>query len=305
MNFKESLKNKKVRFGIGGAIVALIVVGGIVVYESNKITIEYTLNNKEVEYGIDQKAIDWDKVSTTNGNKITTSDFDTKKVGETEVIFTVCLDDTCKDFKQKLEIKDTKNPEIKLKSEKVELTEGDNFDPTSNIESVKDPVNGDIKKSEDSKITKSGYLINSDVNNKQAGEYTVKITAFDVNGNKAESSYKVTVKEKPEEPQPITSIPEQVQPQTNYATTPQPQGSATPSGNSGATTNDKPSTETCVANGQWKGLANDEHAFYSHEEAKAWAEENCDWDNYYYTIGTVQDICGNPGWSVSFFPYDD
>ena len=67
---------------------------------------------------------------------------------------------------------------------------------------MKDPVDGDIKKSEDTKLTKSGYIITSDVNAKKAGSYTVKITAYDVNGNKAESSYKVTVKKKPQEQAP-------------------------------------------------------------------------------------------------------
>ncbi|MCI8431543.1 MAG: DUF5011 domain-containing protein, partial [Lachnospiraceae bacterium] len=45
-------------------------------------------------------------------------------------------------------------------------------------------------------------LITSDVNVKKAGSYTVKVTAYDVNGNKAESSYKVTVKKKPQEQAP-------------------------------------------------------------------------------------------------------
>ena len=67
---------------------------------------------------------------------------------------------------------------------------------------MKDPVDGDIKKSKDTKLTKNGYLITSDVNAKKAGSYTVKVTAYDVNGNKAESSYKVTVKKKPQEQTP-------------------------------------------------------------------------------------------------------
>jgi len=59
-------------------------------------------------------------------------------------------------------------------------------------------VDGNIKKSDDKKPAKNGYLINSDDNNKKAGNYTVKITAYDGNGNKAESSYQATVKEKPQ-----------------------------------------------------------------------------------------------------------
>ena len=145
---KELLKNRKVQLGITGVILVAAVGGGYAIYESNKVSIDYTLNNHVVEYGEDQTKIDWLKQSTTNGNKVTVAKFDTKKIGETDVIFTVCLDDTCKEFSQKLEIKDTKSPVIELKKEKAEITEGDKFDPVSNIASVKDIVDGDIKKSD-------------------------------------------------------------------------------------------------------------------------------------------------------------
>ena len=117
------------------------------------------------------------------------------------------MDDTCQEFTKQVEIKDTKNPEIKFKKEKLEITEGDKFDTESNIESVKDSIDGDIKKSNDNKITKNGYIITSDVKTDKAGKYTVKIIAYDVNGNKAERSYKVTVKEKPQKPDTPINTP--------------------------------------------------------------------------------------------------
>ena len=226
---KELLKNRKVQLGITGVALVAAVGGGYAIYESNKVSIDYTLNNHVVEYGEDQTKIDWLKQSTTNGNKVTAAKFDTKKIGETDVIFTVCLDDTCKEFSQKLEIKDTKSPVIELKKEKVEITEGDKFDPVSNIASVKDVIDGDIKKSDDKKLTKNGYLIDSSVDTKKAGSYKVKIVAYDVNGNKTEKEYAVTVKEKPEETKPNQT--QQQTPQTNYTppTTSQNQGSTKPS----------------------------------------------------------------------------
>lgn len=163
----------------------------------NKVKIDFKLNDNVIEYGTDETGIDWKKMTVTNGNKITVKELDTKKVGLIDIVFTVCLDDTCQEFIEQVEIKDTKNPEIKLKKETVEITEGDKFDPASNIESVKDPIDGEIKKSNVNKITKNGYIITSDVKTDKAGKYTVKIIAYDVNGNKAEHSYKVTVKEKP------------------------------------------------------------------------------------------------------------
>ena len=224
----ELLKQKKVQLGIGVIVIAAIG-GGYMVYNSNKVNIDYSLNNHVVEYGSDQSQVDWLKLSTTNGNKVTVAKFDTKKIGEIEVAFTVCLDDTCKEFPQKLEIKDTKSPVIELKKEKVEITEGDKFDPVSNIASVKDVIDGDIKKSDDKKLTKNGYLIDSNVDTKKAGSYKVKIIAYDVNGNKTEKEYAVTVKEKPEETKPNQT--QQQTPQTNYTppTTSQNQGSTKPS----------------------------------------------------------------------------
>lgn len=303
MELKELLKNRKVQLGVTGVVLVAVIGGGYAYYESNKVSIDYTLNNNVVEYGSDQEKIDWLKQSTTNGNKVTVAKFDTKKIGEIEVAFTVCLDDTCKEFPQKLEIKDTKSPVIELKKEKVEITEGDKFDPVSNIASVKDVIDGDIKKSDDKKLTKNGYLIDSNVDTKKAGSYKVKIIAYDVNGNKTEKEYAVTVKEKPEEAKPNQT--QQQKPQTNYTppTTSQNQGSTKPSTSSKPSNNQQ--TQTCVANGKWRSTGNSGVAFYTIEEADAWAEANIDWDKYYYSVITVHDICGKEGWSVSFTPYDD
>ena len=153
-----------------------------------------------IEYGAELKAEDLtDEKVTLKEVKV----FDAKKNGEQKVT-AIFVNEKDKEIEAEitLEVKDTKKPVIKLKKEKVEITAGDKFDAASNIESVKDPVDGDIKKSEDKKLTKNGYLITSDVNAKKAGSYTVKVTAYDVNGNKAESSYKVTVKKKPQEQAP-------------------------------------------------------------------------------------------------------
>ncbi len=174
--------------------------------------------------------------------------FDSKKTGEQEitVIFTNA-DEKTKEETLKVTVKDTKKPEIKLKKDKLEITEDDKFDAVANIESVKDPVDGDIKKSDDQKLTKNGYFIASDVDAKKAGSYTVKITAFDVNGNKAESSYKVTVKAKPQEPevqQPVSQTPTQTNTNNGYSNN---QGSTSSNTNAPVVNNTpapQPSTNT-------------------------------------------------------------
>ncbi len=200
MKIKELLKQKKVQYSIVGAILILLIIIFLMITQMNKVKIEFKLNDNVIEYGSDQSEIEWKTRSTTNGNKITVAEFDTKKVGQVDIVFTVCLDETCQEFTEQIEIKDTQAPEIIFKSESLEIIEGDEFDPVSNIDSVKDPIDEDIKQSDDKEITKDGYIIESNVNTDQIGEYTVKVIAYDVNGNKAEQSYKVIVKEKTKEP---------------------------------------------------------------------------------------------------------
>ena len=253
MNVKELLKQKKVVYGIIGAVVTAFLIFIFIIIEMKKVKIDFELNDNVIEYGSDQSEIEWKKLSTTNGNKITVKAFDTKKVGQTDIVFTVCLDDTCKEFTEQVEIKDTKNPEIKFKKEKLEITEGDKFDPVSNIESVKDPIDGDIKKSDDKELTKDGYIITSDVKADKAGEYTVKITAYDVNGNKAEQSYKVNVKEKPKEPEtPVNTPTNNNQSNTGGNQSSNGGGSSTNGGNGNAsggnTAQEKPHYRTDISN---------------------------------------------------------
>ncbi len=250
---KELLKQKKVQYGIGGAIIILILIIIFVISQMNQVKVDFKLKENVIEYGSDLSKIEWEKLSETNGYKITVKEFDTKKVGQTDIVFTVCLDDTCKEFTEQVEIKDTKNPEIKFKKEKLEITEGDKFDPASNIESVKDPIDGDIKKSDDKELTKDGYIITSDVNAKKAGSYTVKVTAYDVNGNKAEQSYKVIVKEKPKEPDtPVNTPTNNNQSSTGGNQSSNGGGSGSSGGNGntsgGNTAQEKPHYRTDISN---------------------------------------------------------
>ncbi|NBJ65391.1 flagellar biosynthesis protein FlgM, partial [bacterium c-19] len=160
--------------------------------KSLKVTVK---ENAVLEYGEKPDySLLFDKDNSDEGVTVKeVKSFDNKKIGEQEItVIFINADEKTKEETLKVTVKDTKKPEIKLKKDKLEITEDDKFDAVANIESVKDPVDGDIKKSDDQKLTKNGYFITSDVDVKKAGSYTVKITAFDVNGNKAESSYKVT-----------------------------------------------------------------------------------------------------------------
>lgn len=246
MNMKALLRQRKVQCGIIGVFLILIIIIFLAATQMNKVKIDFKLNDNVIEYGTDEACIDWKKRTVTNGSKITVKELDTKKVGLINIVFTVCLDDTCQEFIEQAEIKDTKNPEIKLKKETVEFTEGDKFDPASNIESVKDPIDGNIRKSNDNNITKNGYIITSDVKTDKAGKYTVKIIAYDVNGNKVERSYKVTVKEKSKENETAVNIPTN----NNQSNTGGNQSGNGGSGNAsgGNTAQEKPHYRTDISN---------------------------------------------------------
>ena len=229
-----------------------------------------------IEYGVELKAED------LTDEKVTLKEvksFDAKKIGEQQVT-AIFVNEKDKEIEAEitLEVKDTKKPVIKLKKEKVEITAGDKFDAASNIESVKDPVDGDLKKSEDKKLTKNGYIITSDVNAEKAGSYTVKVTAYDVNGNKAESSYKVTVKKKPQEQTPTQN---NNQSSGNGYTSNQGSYNKPSTGNTGS--NKKPTQskpQTCKAGViHPNAMGNTGKLFNSEQEAINWANayiEDCD-----------------------------
>ena len=278
--------------------------------KSLKVTVK---ENAVLEYGekLDHSLL-FDKDNSDEGVTVKeVKSFDNKKTGEQEitVIFTNA-DEKTKEETLKVTVKDTKKPEIKLKKDKLEITEGDKFDAVANIESVKDPVDGDIKKSDDKKLTKNGYLIASDVDAKKAGSYTVKITAFDVNGNKAESSYKVSVKEKPQEPevqQPVSQTPTQTNTNNGYSNnqgstssntnapvvnnTPAPKPSTNTGGNSGSSSNqpaEKPHVhsfpyptgydDVYVYEGQYFNTLSESDAF-----AQSYNGPNGDWSGFGYS----------------------
>ena len=154
--------------------------------------------NIKVEYGekLDNTKLFDAKESDENVKVDKVEGFDAKKLGEQEI--TVTFSDGKKDKEEKLKItvEDTKKPVIEFKKELIGITAGDKLELKDNIKSVKDPVDGDLKYS-DKTVEKDGYYIDKGkLDTKKAGTYEVKVIAVDVNGNKSEKSFKVTVKKK-------------------------------------------------------------------------------------------------------------
>ncbi|MBQ1505668.1 MAG: L,D-transpeptidase family protein [Erysipelotrichales bacterium] len=128
--------------------------------------------------------------------KLDVTEIDLSELKETAVVYHLETVDTYgntvfRDVTKVFSVEDTQGPEITFKEESVSFTEGESFDEKANVESVKDPVDGDLE-----------YTADSDVKADEPGEYTVTVKAEDNHGNKAEKSYTVTVKEKPA-PQPV------------------------------------------------------------------------------------------------------
>jgi lipoprotein-anchoring transpeptidase ErfK/SrfK len=123
---------------------------------------------------------------------------DTKKIGEQTITYQLQDTDAYgkevdKEFSYTVKVQDTQVPVIALNEDSLTLTQGDAFDPLSNIASVKDPVDGDIPKADE--LKENTYTVSSDVDTDTAGEYTVSVKAKDQNGLEADGSYAVTVKQ--------------------------------------------------------------------------------------------------------------
>lgn len=276
----------------------------------------------EIEYGTELKVENLTDQKDVSVKEI--KNFDTKKIGDQKITVTFANKDGKETSKEvTLTVKDTKAPVIELNKDKVEITAGDKFDMKSNVKSVKDPVDGDIKYNHSKDLSKDGYNITGKIDTAKAGTYKLKVTAFDKNGNKAEKEFSVVVKEKPKK---VTSTNTQTQTQTNNYKTPSTNQSTSSSSNSSPSSNNQqasaptPSKTVCPRTGKepidpsqpcdavldWHG-ANPQILFNNNDEARAWANDKLLNDSTYdvYTGYVASNICTNDGYcdwgSVSFY----
>lgn len=159
-----------------------------------------TVDKLTVEYGdkLDNSKLYDAKESDENVRIDKIQNYDAKKIGDQTLKVTFSNGDKTIEKEIKVTVKDTKKPEIILKKDKVTITAGDKLDLKDNVKAVKDPVDGDLKYS-DKELKKSGYYIDKEkLDTKKVGTYEVIVKAFDVNGNAAETTFKVVVKKKPE-----------------------------------------------------------------------------------------------------------
>lgn len=148
-----------------------------------------------------------------SGSEIFTSgSVDTSKVGTVSVTYVVTGNEVnygmtaSKRAERFVQVIDSKPPVIELESDRVDIEAGEDYDPASNVSSVKDPVDGDIPYSEEP--IEGSYTINIDGDLGEAGDHTATVSARDINGNTDEKTFTITVTEAAEpapEPEPVAA----------------------------------------------------------------------------------------------------
>ena len=94
-------------------------------------------------------------------------------------------------FFRTVEVEDTTAPEIKLKKDEVSVIIGNNYNLNENVESVTDPVDGELAYSKE--LTDGTYTVEGSVNVNAIGTYNARVIARDVNGNETSQDFKVSV----------------------------------------------------------------------------------------------------------------
>lgn len=137
---------------------------------------------------------------------------DLAKLGTQDIACTLSNDSGSRDVTATITVEDTQGPTISVKQETVQITQGDSFDPSSNI-TVTDPAEGSLELVTDlpestgtadgRPIYASGWYRLSftgpdgssvpSVDTGTTGSYTVKVDACDCSGHEASDSYLVIV----------------------------------------------------------------------------------------------------------------
>ncbi len=146
-----------------------------------------------IEYG--DTDFDLTTLIASSTGDVTLPVLDVTKVGEQTLTFKVSMDGQEREFTKVVKVQDTQAPKITLASERVTLSFNEEYDVSSLVESVSDPVDGAIaRKSEET--AQSYYEIEGSIDTTTPGEYVITVKAVDKNGNESSASATIIVKEK-------------------------------------------------------------------------------------------------------------
>ena len=180
---------------IGIVIIGVIGYNAYKQYTKQKIfdSIQVTFTDEmSIEYGSDFQGENY--IQDISGTLKTLSSLDTYKIGKQEVTYVVTKENLEKEFIREFEVVDTQKPKITLSKENITLDYGSQIDIASYIQSIKDPVDGDIPYSKDKKDI-NYYTYTHDIDTKKPGTYKIDIIAVDKNKNQTIKTLKITIKE--------------------------------------------------------------------------------------------------------------
>ena len=130
------------------------------------------------------------------GVKITCSGkIDLTKLGEQTVTYTLTKGTATKQASVTFKVRDTKGPAVKLKADEVSIVVGDAFDPYGNVESVADPVDGELARvdSEPAENGEGWYTVTGDFDAGKPGKYFLTLAACDRAGNRVTKEFSLVV----------------------------------------------------------------------------------------------------------------
>lgn len=167
-------------------------------YNSIKVVVK---ENHAVEYGTANYNVN-DLIKKVEGEIVSIkNDVDTSIVGEQEVVVEVKKENIVREVPIVVSVVDTVAPVIQLESEVVTITQGDDYDLTSNIVSVHDEIEGPISYARDvTEDSRSYYHFRyNDVEIDHVGSHEVTVAAKDQHGNASMITFLLKVLE----PKPV------------------------------------------------------------------------------------------------------
>ena len=178
-----------------GVIVSGYIDHNYYTYKSIKVFVK---ENAAIEYGSANYNLS-DLIEKVDGEIVSVkNDIDTKVEGEQEVIVEVKKDSIVKEVPIVLNVVDTTGPAIELKESTVTITEGDDYDLTSNVASVIDAVDGEMYYSgevDENSVMYYNFTYNQDEID-YVGDHEVIVNAKDKKGNVSTKSFILTVEER-------------------------------------------------------------------------------------------------------------
>lgn len=185
--------NKTLKIILAILLAAATGVFGYMGYATNKarnsLFIELVTESETVKEEYANTILDPLSLVKEHGGDITAepTEVDLHCVGTTAVTYTVSTKGAfgLVETKQKqltIEVTDTAYPVLELRYDHYDLTVGDGFDETYNIYNAYDPVDGPVN-----------YGADQHISTDKEGEYTIKVFAEDINHNRTEKEFTVTV----------------------------------------------------------------------------------------------------------------